>query len=106
MPPLRAIAPFRGIVFFLLLALSMSSADRQAAAASSNGAEAAPVVAAPAPSPSSSSSPPVSAKDALGSNAPSDAAFLFTIVSRKATLEADPKVRDDLGIEASLLYRN
>lgn len=61
--------------------------DREVAAAAATAAEKATSSHALAPEPS-----PSSASAALGSSAPKNASFLFTITARKATLEADPKV--------------
>jgi hypothetical protein len=86
--PLRAIAPF--VLALALLSLRSSPGvsagpreDREAAAAAPAAAEKAP-------------SPPMpSASSALGSGAPNNASFLFTITARKAELSADPKVGAD-----------
>lgn len=86
---LRAIAPFATITL-LLLSSSLVSAgpreDREAATAASEKASSSP-----APAPDAAPSPSASA--ALGSGAPKNASFLFTITAKKATLEIDPKVR-------------
>ena len=90
---LRAIAPLAAIILVLFFSPLVSAGpreDREAAAAAAAAEKAA--ASSPAPLPSASS--------ALGSGAPKNASFLFTITARKAELSPDPKVsmeRDECG---------
>ena len=88
--PLAALSLSLLLLFCSPLVRAGPREDREAAAAAAAKASAS----SPAPSPSPSAS------SALGSGAPKNASFLFTITARKAELSPDPKVsmeRDECG---------